>query len=351
MGVGKKKQQQQEKYATEELGAPVNDGRRRPQPRKAAVPVQHGGKGRKTDGYRTDAAREVALMAEREQQMRVAARQQAMAHARAMARARNQSKVIKQTRASFNAADAAAAAAESATERTHPSVAGEHSSPIHRPESPNPGAPGSAARGFRHPSNRRSPSAAQTAGTQASPPALTVDEASRLLPAGDSIGGSGGGTGLTFVEELDLAAARLERMGSTDGETRVLAQQQQQLKQERDRAEARQQPPRGSHNSRDLSAPTAWELCIKNSELTMDEDEDQIGMGGTGTVYKALWCGAPVAVKKIYYGDDHDHDPASLESLKKEADILATLRHPNIVRVCISSPASPCVIASALQHR
>eukprot|EP01043_Picozoa_sp_COSAG02_P044425 COSAG02_NODE_3966_length_5976_cov_2.712949_6_plen_115_part_00 len=90
MGVGKKKkqQQQQEKYASEELGAPVNDGRRRPQPRKAALPVQHGGKGRKTGAYRTDAAREVALAAEREQQMRVAARQQAMAHARAMARAR-----------------------------------------------------------------------------------------------------------------------------------------------------------------------------------------------------------------------------------------------------------------------
>eukprot|EP01043_Picozoa_sp_COSAG02_P044424 COSAG02_NODE_3966_length_5976_cov_2.712949_5_plen_341_part_00 len=220
-------------------------------------------------------------------------------------------------------------------------MADEHSSPIHRPESPNPRPPGSAARGFRHPSNRRSPSAAQSAGTQASPSALTVDEASGLLPAVDSTGGSGGGTGLTFVEELDLAAARLERMGSADGETRVLAQQQQQLVQERGRAEARQQPPRGSHNSRDLSAPAAWELCIKNSELTMDEDEDQIGMGGTGTVYKALWCGAPVAVKKIYYGDDHDHDPASLESLKKEADILATLRHPNIVLFLGASFAPP----------
>eukprot|EP01043_Picozoa_sp_COSAG02_P040414 COSAG02_NODE_3271_length_7032_cov_60.609028_4_plen_352_part_00 len=341
MGAGKVKKQLQEKYATTELGAPVNDGRRRPQPRKAAVPAQHGGKGRKTGGYQTDAAREVALAAEREQQMRVAARQQAMAHARAMARARNQSKVIKQTRASFTAADAAdaadaAAVAESATEGMKPGAAGEHSSPMHRPDSPTPGAPGSAARGFRHPSNRRSPSVAQAAGTQANPSAPTVDD-SGLLPASDSIGGSGsGGTGLTFVDELDLAAARLERMSSAGGETRVLTQEH-----ERNRADARQQPPRGSHNSRDLSAPAAWELCIKNSELTMDEDEDQIGMGGTGTVYKALWCGAPVAVKKIYYGDDHDHDPASLESLKKEADILATLRHPNIVLFLGASFAPP----------
>ena len=47
--------------------------------------------------------------------------------------------------------------------------------------------------------------------------------------------------------------------------------------------------------------------------------------------------------KKIYYGDDNDHDPASLESLKKEADILAGLRHPNIVLFLGASFAPPNV--------
>jgi hypothetical protein len=348
MGAGKK----YKTSSTKDLPAPVADGRRRPQ-RKAAVPAQKKGP---RSGFRTDAAREVALEAEREQKMRVAARQQAMAHARAAARARSQKKVIAQARSSFNASTAAEAA--EADDAAAPEGGGggarvhmePSSTPDRRPESPKAGAPGSGARGFRHPSNRRASPATAAA---ASPPPAAVDEASGLLAAGDSGGagrGAGGGTGggggggggggeggLTFVEELDLAAARLERMGAAGGDARA-----GQDRAAKTAAVVQQQPPRGSHNSRDLSAPTAWELCIKNSELTMDEDEDKIGMGGTGTVYKALWCGAPVAVKKIYYGDEpDDHDPASLESLKKEADILATLRHPNIVLFLGASFAPP----------
>ena len=341
MGAGKKYLKAKD---TDRLPVPVADGRRRPQ-RKAAVPAQKKGP---RSGFRTDAAREVALEAEREQKMRVAARQQAMAHARAAARARSQKKVIAQARSSFNASTAAEAAEadDAGGARVHMEPS---STPDRRPESPKAGAPGSGARGFRHPSNRRASPATAAA---ASPPPAAVDEASGLLAAGDSGGagrGAGGGTGgggggggggeggLTFVEELDLAAARLERMGAAGGDARA-----GQDRAAKTAAVVQQQPPRGSHNSRDLSAPTAWELCIKNSELTMDEDEDKIGMGGTGTVYKALWCGAPVAVKKIYYGDEpDDHDPASLESLKKEADILATLRHPNIVLFLGASFAPP----------
>lgn len=274
--------------------------------------------------YRVDAAREVAKAAEREQQMRVAARQQAMAHARAMARARNQSKVINQTRASFNAADAAAAAQAATVDAR---VTTEHSSPTRRPGSSTPSAPGSGSRGTQHSSNTSTPS--HQADKSASKSAPAVDEAPGLLPADDS---RGRGDGLTFVEELDLAAARLERMGGSF----AAHGQEQECKG----AQTRQQKPGGSHNSRDLSAPTAWELCIKNSELTMDEDQDQIGMGGTGTVYKALWCGAPVAVKKIYYGDDHDHDPVRLT---RPPTCLLASKFISCVCMCLRACVPACL--------
>ena len=66
------------------------------------------------------------------------------------------------------------------------------------------------------------------------------------------------------------SAARMERLSSADASP---------LQRVRSRESARVKPsgPRGTHNSVDLAAPTAWELCIKNSELTMDEDEDRIG--------------------------------------------------------------------------
>jgi hypothetical protein len=192
MGAGKKYLK-----AKDTLPAPVADGRRRPQ-RKAAVPAQKKGP---RSGFRTDAAREVALEAEREQKMRVAARQQAMAHARAAARARSQKKVIAQARSSFNASTAAEAA--EADDAAAPEGGGggarvhmePSSTPDRRPESPKAGAPGSGARGFRHPSNRRASPATAAA---ASPPPAAVDEASGLLAAGDSGGagrGAGGGTG------------------------------------------------------------------------------------------------------------------------------------------------------------
>ena len=226
--------------------APVNDGRRRPArkpldtgqwPRTPTQPQSNDGSSgaKKKAAYvrdgRTDATREVSLAADREQKMRVAARQQAMAHARAMARARSQSKVINQARASFAAADAEDVAADAedaaatcrarariepdgsvdaepggARIRMEPSVTPERL----RPESPKADAPGSGAKGFRHPSNRK------RASGEASPaPPPGVEETSGLLAAADSSSGARASplglpfveepAGLTFVEELDLA--------------------------------------------------------------------------------------------------------------------------------------------------
>ena len=64
---------------------------------------------------------------------------------------------------------------------------------------------------------------------------------------------------------------------------------------------------------------------IKNDELAMGP---QIGQGGQGTVYRAEWCGSPVAVKSIYWGAGHH---AEEQALREEAAMLASLRHPRIV--------------------
>jgi serine/threonine protein kinase len=77
---------------------------------------------------------------------------------------------------------------------------------------------------------------------------------------------------------------------------------------------------------------------IRHDELNLDEDEGVIGRGGTGTVYRAEWCGTPVAVKKIFYGSGQEED---FNSLKQEANVLSSLRHPHIVLFLGASFAVP----------
>ncbi|GLJ10350.1 hypothetical protein SUGI_0126630 [Cryptomeria japonica] len=65
--------------------------------------------------------------------------------------------------------------------------------------------------------------------------------------------------------------------------------------------------------------------CIKESNI--------IGIGGTGTVYKAeMPSGEIVAVKKLWRSHEHAKDYKD-PSFHAEADVLGTLRHRNIVRL------------------
>src|SRR5687767_13584769 len=59
--------------------------------------------------------------------------------------------------------------------------------------------------------------------------------------------------------------------------------------------------------------------------------QERIGRGGTATVWRGLdlTTGDPVAVKVLH--DEQAARPVALERLRREAEAVAQLRHPNIV--------------------
>ena len=67
----------------------------------------------------------------------------------------------------------------------------------------------------------------------------------------------------------------------------------------------------------------AWEIPFKRLTL-----EKKIGAGGSGQVFKGMYSGHSVAIKELF---TTLMDPNDLEEFKKEAMLLASLRHPNIV--------------------
>eukprot|EP01122_Echinamoeba_exundans_P017348 TRINITY_DN911_c2_g1_i6.p1 TRINITY_DN911_c2_g1~~TRINITY_DN911_c2_g1_i6.p1 ORF type:complete len:395 (-),score=52.10 TRINITY_DN911_c2_g1_i6:10-1194(-) len=105
-------------------------------------------------------------------------------------------------------------------------------------------------------------------------------------------------------------------------------------------------PPTPS--SQDENAPLlSRELEVKinpriNKPLVgQDELEliDAIGKGSFGEVYKAKWKGVIVACKRLMTSGDKMH----MESFMKEASLMSTLRHPNIVLFLSASIKPPHV--------
>jgi len=75
----------------------------------------------------------------------------------------------------------------------------------------------------------------------------------------------------------------------------------------------------------------AWDEVIRPEQLTFGP---QLGVGGSGSVYRGSWNGFEVAIKKI-------SGVAHLEEMKKEINALRRLRHPRLVRfmgACIQPP-------------
>ena len=77
-------------------------------------------------------------------------------------------------------------------------------------------------------------------------------------------------------------------------------------------------------------SPPMRRLTRTGSNVVLDDCEllEQIGSGGEGTVYRALWQGMPVAVKVWHetgWGDEQ------LASVCREVEVLRRLRHPNVV--------------------
>ncbi|KAH8948063.1 hypothetical protein BDL97_11G076400 [Sphagnum fallax] len=66
-----------------------------------------------------------------------------------------------------------------------------------------------------------------------------------------------------------------------------------------------------------------------------------LGQGTYGTVYQSVWLGLPCA-QKVFTGAEN-------VSFKKEADILGTLKHPNIIKLfCCTTDAKSCSLVMEL---
>eukprot|EP00879_Flechtneria_rotunda_P007398 GHRR01007760.1.p1 GENE.GHRR01007760.1~~GHRR01007760.1.p1 ORF type:complete len:799 (+),score=316.22 GHRR01007760.1:393-2789(+) len=100
----------------------------------------------------------------------------------------------------------------------------------------------------------------------------------------------------------------------------VLAGNQQQ--QQRYRQQQQQQ--KTAHPALQMvAAHAAWE--IDPFEITLGQ---RIGIGSYGEVYKGIWRGTEVAVKKFL---EQNLSPQLVQEFKDEVDIMARLRHPNVV--------------------
>jgi hypothetical protein len=79
--------------------------------------------------------------------------------------------------------------------------------------------------------------------------------------------------------------------------------------------------PAGMHF--DVAHAGAWE--IDPTEITLGP---RIGIGSYGEVYKGTWRGTEVAVKRFL---EQNLSPQLVQEFKDEVDIMARLRHPNVV--------------------
>jgi len=98
-----------------------------------------------------------------------------------------------------------------------------------------------------------------------------------------------------------------------------------------------------------VSAPTEAALKfelheqIAYSELTQNEC---LGTGGFGAVYRGLFEGREVAIKKLFCEDDGSISPLQLEELEMEVAALRNLNHPRLVSfigVCLQPP-NLCIV-------
>ncbi|KAK3234052.1 hypothetical protein CYMTET_55678 [Cymbomonas tetramitiformis] len=125
----------------------------------------------------------------------------------------------------------------------------------------------------------------------------------------------------------------------------------------------------GGGSSQDTSGSTGFSHSVgkenMHSELQAINEQDieilkPLGSGAFGDVYKALWNGAEVAIKRlrknVFEGEGTDHD----SEFWKEAEVLYSLHHPNVlptfgvIRATESFPAPAIVteyiVNGSLKH-
>eukprot|EP01111_Echinosteliopsis_oligospora_P013540 TRINITY_DN4878_c0_g1_i1.p1 TRINITY_DN4878_c0_g1~~TRINITY_DN4878_c0_g1_i1.p1 ORF type:complete len:522 (+),score=97.63 TRINITY_DN4878_c0_g1_i1:241-1806(+) len=83
------------------------------------------------------------------------------------------------------------------------------------------------------------------------------------------------------------------------------------------------------------------DIKIESRELVL---ENEIGHGSFGQVYRGVWRGTEVAIKKLPK-DSMMKDNQSLSDFMKEAFIMRQLRHPNVLQVLgICLTPSACIV-------
>ena len=71
-----------------------------------------------------------------------------------------------------------------------------------------------------------------------------------------------------------------------------------------------------------------WEWEIDQNEIEVME---AIGSGAFGAVYRGRLWGSDVAVKTLHAAQKNQDNNPIIDSLKEESELLARLRHPNVV--------------------
>eukprot|EP00929_Paragymnodinium_shiwhaense_P104954 TRINITY_DN6979_c0_g1_i2.p1 TRINITY_DN6979_c0_g1~~TRINITY_DN6979_c0_g1_i2.p1 ORF type:complete len:388 (-),score=65.40 TRINITY_DN6979_c0_g1_i2:80-1243(-) len=77
---------------------------------------------------------------------------------------------------------------------------------------------------------------------------------------------------------------------------------------------------------------------------------DCLGSGGFGQVFRGMYRGHPVAIKKMILPGDSMQEKSKLEELRREIDSLRFLRHPRLVQfigACLSPPTL-CILTELM---
>ncbi|MFA6409367.1 MAG: protein kinase [Gammaproteobacteria bacterium] len=163
--------------------------------------------------------------------------------------------------------------------------------------------------------------------------------------SGSSSSGSPVSEQARLIQETQQRAAQeraqLEQTERAERE-RVARETQQQI-----------QPSTIAASSSYVTTPTIASpnnVVIRWQDLTITQGpEGELGAGGFGIVHRGTWKGTPVAVKTLIARTMNND---TLNEFRRETEIMATLQHPNIVRlygVCLE-PGHNSMVMEYMQH-
>lgn len=106
---------------------------------------------------------------------------------------------------------------------------------------------------------------------------------------------------------------------------------------------------RGHHHGRPRKRSAAGQNWKKQIQVTEIKILGRIGRGSYGDVFKGVWQGTVVAVKKLpgYFIELREEESAAfLDNFQKEASIMKSLHHPNILQLLSTymEPPDLCLV-------